>query len=678
MRGLRIWVGRILLLLAGLREAAASLQSFDEPFVRQWLNKSASLDLSARCTESLARVWPYLNMHDTFELQRNYYHQSFGAGPAWLFLSRDQDRWVYRGYECLLAAGETVYSRSEHPMHFCYGINENEEPGTEAYSICIPSPCEKEHKQLLGLWQEVVDEEQADASKMDFTSCIASRHEKQWFELPIPVADFIFNAMLSLFVCLATVFHMHRGDDVKTMSQKMLLCFSLKKNLKKATCYPKDPQSTITCMFGLRFLTMAWTLIGHSFIFIQAYLGNVDEFKDEMVNSFWRQWITNFTLSVDVFLTLGGTVLSYSWFRKWLKNTTEPEPSWNSWGYWFRFYQHRIIRLWPAYLYTLMAVTLRLSVTHWHPMWPPTDPAIQCPKYWWQNALFINSLTQNRCMPWTWYIGTEFIFYVVSPIFLLSLRKSPKFGLLVCIITILASGILNVVTILQENFPPTQFLWKQPEIFNPNFIQHHVQLYIKPQYRIAPYVIGILLGYYLANYQKGASKQPRSRSFVLGGWAMALLAMFLSMYGLYPSLQGWDWGVYHTLYGATHRVIFSLGLAWVLYACHTGIGGPVNALLSWYPMVPLANLSYSAYLFHMIPVVLTYLLVPFPIMNNSMWYIFAHCAVQLVISYVFAFICSTSVEYPAQNMERLLLYNTPKKSHLKPVQTAESELQLKD
>lgn len=41
-------------------------------------------------------------------------------------------------------------------------------------------------------------------------------------------------------------------------------------------------------------------------------------------------------------------------------------------------------------------------------MWPPTDPAVQCPKHWWENVLFINSLTDNRCMPWTWFV---YLFY---------------------------------------------------------------------------------------------------------------------------------------------------------------------------------------------------------------------------------------------------------------------------
>lgn len=43
---------------------------------------------------------------------------------------------------------------------------------------------------------------------------------------------------------------------------------------------------------------------------------NVNEYKDDMVNSFFNQWITNFTLSVDTFFVLSATLTAYIWFKK--------------------------------------------------------------------------------------------------------------------------------------------------------------------------------------------------------------------------------------------------------------------------------------------------------------------------------------------------------------------------
>ena len=48
----------------------------------------------------------------------------------------------------------------------------------------------------------------------------------------------------------------------------------------------------------------------------QPYIENVDEFKRDIADNFYNQWISNFLLTVDTFLLLGGTVNAYGWFRK--------------------------------------------------------------------------------------------------------------------------------------------------------------------------------------------------------------------------------------------------------------------------------------------------------------------------------------------------------------------------
>uniref|UniRef100_A0A183BMS4 Acyl_transf_3 domain-containing protein n=1 Tax=Globodera pallida TaxID=36090 RepID=A0A183BMS4_GLOPA len=564
-------------------------------------------------------------------------------------------------------------------LHYCYGEtkpgNESREPQQQqiAYGMCIPSTCsgEMDRMELLKEWQHNVHIDNvknngsralldADDRRLLFGDCTKSRHTRQWWEQPVPLLQFAFDMVLVGLISVATVLHWRRGGRSKSLRVQLLLSFSAARNMKKMVQMPKDLQSTITCMFGLRFLSMVWTLIGHSFIFVQAFLSNVDEFKDDLVDNFWNQWITNFTLSVDVFLVLSGTLTAYSWFRRAQQpHSVEARVGWTAWPYWLRFYRHRLVRLWPAYIYTLFAVTTRVSVTHYHPMWPPTDPAVQCPKHWLENVLFINSLTDNRCLPWTWYIGTEFIFYLLSPVFLLALRQSPVYGLSLVGAVSAASALANLITMLQYNFPPTQMLWKQPPIFSPDFIKHHLVIYIKPWYRIGPYLVGLVLGFVLAvqsvSPQRKRSEDARSFRFVWAGWAMACGAGFWSVFGLYPALQGWDWPLYHLFYGSCARTIFAIALGWLIYACHTGIGGPINWVLSLSPFLPLSVLSYSVYLFHMIPVVFTYMISPFPIHYKSKFYVLIHCVIQLAISYGFGMICTLLAELPALNIERILL-----------------------
>uniref|UniRef100_A0A915PPK9 Acyltransferase 3 domain-containing protein n=1 Tax=Setaria digitata TaxID=48799 RepID=A0A915PPK9_9BILA len=631
----------------------AKLNDYSEKIVFNFIDTIAKRNVSKLCGDSLKKIGPYLLDYNTIPDQKEFFIAAYTSGDAEQFLSRDQDRWVFRAYQCIQAAGEAPYSKSEHPLHFCFGYNEdNEKIDGIAYGICIPSLCYHDRNKLLDEWRLAVS---TDNIPIDYTSCTKSRHDKQWYEKPVAVTEFIVHQCFMLIVVVATVYHIKKGMHTKNKWMQILLAFSAKRNLLKLIQMPKDPQSTITCLLGIRFLSMVWTVIGHSFIFVQAYLDNVEEYKNDMVNHFYNQWITNFTLGVDTFLVISATLTSFTWFKKIRENLTETVPTWTSYSYWLRYYRHRVIRLWPAYIYVLVDVGLRASLQHYHPMWPPTDPALQCPIYWWQNVLFMNSLFENRCMPWTWYIGTEFIYYLLSPIFLLLLHQSPRIGFAFSLLIIFLSSMLNIFGMIRWNFPPTQLLWKQPAIFSADFIKHHTLMYIKPQYRIGPYIVGLLLGYYLVIFQKySVQMNQRSVKLQIIGWILASVACFWAIFGLYPALQGWNWQAYHLFYGGFHRTIFALSMAWLIYACHMGIGGFINTILSIKIFIPLSSLCYSVYLVHMVLVVLTYLLAPFPIVYTTKWPIFAHCFVQLILSYLFGIICALLAELPALNLERII------------------------
>lgn len=62
-------------------------------------------------------------------------------------------------------------------------------------------------------------------------------------------------------------------------------------------------------------------------------------------------------------------------------------------------------------------------------------------------------------------------------------------------------------------------------------------MYIKPQYRIGPFIIGLLLGHCLANFQACPYKVRRTLRFQVLGWFSAFVASFWAIFGLYPSLQ---------------------------------------------------------------------------------------------------------------------------------------------
>lgn len=251
---------------------------------------------------------------------------------------------------------------------------------------------------MLKQWQAKVSKN-GDNSTFNYEGCTQSRYERQWYQNPIPLTNFIFDHSLTALICLATVYDIKRHGKPKSTLGHIFIAFSYTGNLKKLIQLPKDINSTITCMFGLRFLCMIWTLIGHSFYLAQSFISNVEEFRTDLNSNFWNQSITNFTLGVDIFLTLSGTLIGYSWFKRY-SNKDQKAPGFTDFGYWLRFYRHRLIRLWPAYLYALIMLATRLPYTHWHPVFSPTDPSVECPKHWYKNVFMLNSVFGSMCMPW--------------------------------------------------------------------------------------------------------------------------------------------------------------------------------------------------------------------------------------------------------------------------------------
>lgn len=48
----------------------------------------------------------------------------------------------------------------------------------------------------------------------------------------------------------------------------------------------------------------------------QAFIVNVEEFKNDLVNNFYNQWITNCSLTVDTFFVIGAALTSFTWFGR--------------------------------------------------------------------------------------------------------------------------------------------------------------------------------------------------------------------------------------------------------------------------------------------------------------------------------------------------------------------------
>ena len=59
----------------------------------------------------------------------------------------------------------------------------------------------------------------------------------------------------------------------------------------------------------------------------------------------------------------------------------------------------------------------------------------------------------------------------------------------------------------------------------------------------------------------------------MAGWIAAFGAGFSVIYGPYTAINDHSWSEGETIiYGITFRIVWSIALCWVIYACHNGYG----------------------------------------------------------------------------------------------------------
>lgn len=97
----------------------------------------------------------------------------------------------------------------------------------------------------------------------------------------------------------------------------------------------------------------------------------------------------------------------------------------------FGLVAYRYARLTVPYLYVLGIVEVTMKYFASNSIFdPPTEDHINCPKYWWRNLLYINTLfpVKDMCMLWSWYLANDTQFYIIGAIILIVAVRHFKFA----------------------------------------------------------------------------------------------------------------------------------------------------------------------------------------------------------------------------------------------------------
>lgn len=429
-----------------------------------------------------------------------------------------------------------------------------------------------------------------------------------------------------------------RGDS---KLDRVIHSFALPRNIP-ILLSGNTPNETISCLNGMRVISLLWVILAHTFSFIGTFS---EPYNRNTGHSWFYRFmfpiISNPHSSVDSFFFFSGLLVTFLTLKQMRK--TEGKIRW----VWF--YLHRYWRLAPPLAVTMVFYTLITPYFGEGPFAQMLSVRQNCPKYWWTNLLFINNFYPanigNECMPWVWYLANVMQFFVISPLILIPLYFIPKVGILL-LSCLLASSVLTT-TILAAVFEFQAI----PGLETNGRYSYWDMVYTKPYCRIQPYLIGILVGYMFHRVPKDSVKMNACVGFL--GWTV-MGALGGAVVSTVPTpYTGSDWPpVVNIIYLSVSRIIWTLYVAWVASVCHYGHGGWVNAVLSHNIWAPLARLGYSTYLVHPILIKLYLSSLGTPPYLSLQLMSFTYAGICL-ISYVCAAILLLMVEYPLRNLEKL-------------------------
>lgn len=137
--------------------------------------------------------------------------------------------------------------------------------------------------------------------------------------------------------------------------------------------------------------------IGHTCIILAKYADNM-EYRRYVETIYAFQFIANGAYSVDTFFFISGFLVSFIYFRSNAKGKLEKlSKGLNEFSagtlHFIGLLAYRFIRLTVPYMYMLgvVAVVMRY-LAHESVFDMPANDAENCPKYWWRNIFYINTL----------------------------------------------------------------------------------------------------------------------------------------------------------------------------------------------------------------------------------------------------------------------------------------------
>ncbi|XP_045468713.1 nose resistant to fluoxetine protein 6-like [Harmonia axyridis] len=440
------------------------------------------------------------------------------------------------------------------------------------FGICIPDKCKPKNIGFLHL-----DEEKCSTKN--------SNDEMDLFAFTTLVILYIFIFIAILSTCYDII---NQKLSLKP-KHPIFVAFSCYTNGKKLFGTQTNSDQ-LSCLHGIKVLSMVWVVLGHSYL--NMFTTSLDNlfYVNEWIDNPTNMLILSATLSVDTFFMIGGLLTVYVFMKSPPMKTKEGLKKIPM------LYIHRYLRLTPAF--AMMVLIYASGLVKYFgdgPKWYTLNSAIEnCKENWWAALLYVQNYMDysKMCVVQTWYLSADFQLFLITPFFLIPLRKWPKYIIPSFYIIAVVGMIIPFIIGYTNKFGGVGY-GSTTSVFANNY-------YFVTHARFAPYVIGMIAGYYIFLAKKKLNPLKLEMCYVFFLWILALTGIVGCIFDGFKLVKHSDDAWADGIYMGFNRSAWSLSISLLVFLCSTGYGGPIQKFLSMPLFNIVAKLTYSMYLVHYI------------------------------------------------------------------------------
>ena len=285
-------------------------------------------------------------------------------------------------------------------------------------------------------------------------------------------------------------------------ARAIVKCFDVVNSTSKLFACPAP--SKTDSLNGMRVISMFWIILGHTFM-MPAAIAGFDNPLDVLSSSYgaknsWKvQAMLGGESAVDTFFMMSGFLFVWVCYPQAMKHKRGRLP-------YLGAILHRYLRITPALALSLMLYYKVFAFLGSGPFNARFVHSVnrRCDTSWWTELLYIQNFypwnSDDVCMGWTWYLGNDFIFFLVSPAFLMvftnggmaasprTRRRNAVLGSAVLGTAIVACTLSNVYLVYKHNLGVN--------IFDAHYARYTYWAYSKPYTRFPAWAIGMLCALY--------------------------------------------------------------------------------------------------------------------------------------------------------------------------------------